>query len=124
MATVYATKADLAEWLGYGSDESQLPPNADKLLKDASRVIDMATMGIIDITNEKHVDTAMLAVSAQCEYWIDGVGESSDINPNVSGYTAGKFSIQFNGGSMPKLAPRARRELWLGGLLNRTVINL
>jgi hypothetical protein len=81
-------------------------------------------MGQIDPANIKHVEVAKNATTAQCEYWIDGVGESSDIHPNVGGYTAGKFSVQFNGGSMPKLAPRARRELWLGGLLNRRVTSI
>lgn len=125
----YATKEDLAMWLGYTTengdpDVSTLPDNVNKLLRDASRVIDHATMGRIDVTNERHTDTAMNATTAQVEYWIDGMGESVDINPSVSGYSAGSFSIQFGqggSGTLPKLSPRARRELWLGGLLNRRV---
>lgn len=125
----YATKEDLAAWLGYtaadGSpDVSMLPDNVETTIRNASRVIDYATMNRIDVGNEKHMDVSMLATCAQCEYWLDGVGESADINPSVAGYSAGKFSIQFNGGQMPKLAPRARRELWLGGLLNRRVLNI
>jgi hypothetical protein len=118
---IYATKEQLADWLG--TDLASLPTNADKLLKNASRVVDHATMGSIDTTNTKHLEVAERATTAQCEYWIDGVGESADINPSVAGYSAGKFSVQFNGGSIPKLSPRARRELWLGGLLNRMVIS-
>lgn len=121
----YATKEDLAEWLGYtteaGPDVSQLPDNADKLIRNASRLMDYSTMNRINVNNERHMDTVMNAVTAQCEYWIDGVGESVDYNPDISGYSAGSASFQFAGGKMPKLAPRARRELWLGGLLNRTV---
>lgn len=125
----YATKADLAMWLGHTTDTgepdlSQLPDNVDKLLINASRLIDYVTLNQIDIRNERHMDVAMNAVTAQCEYWIDGVGESADINPAVAGYTAGRFSIQFDGGRLPKLADRARRELWMGGLLNRRVTSL
>jgi hypothetical protein len=120
---IYATKEDLTLWLGL-DDISFLPENVDKLIINASRVIDHATMGQINTANTKHAEVAKNATTAQCEYWIDGVGESADITPSVSGYSAGKFSVQFNGGSMPKLAPRARRELWLGGLLNRRVVSI
>lgn len=124
----YATKEDVAMWLGYvktdGSpDLSQLPDNIDKMIRNASRLIDFVTLNQIQIRNEHHRDVAMNATSAQVEYWIDGIGESADINPSVSGYSAGRFSIEFNGGSMPKLSDRARRELWMGGLLNRRVIS-
>jgi hypothetical protein len=124
----YATKEDLAVWLGHEGtdgtpDVSQLPENVNKLLTQASRVIDHATMGQINVGNERHMDVAMNATTAQCEYWIDGMGESVDINPNIESYTAGKSSFQFVSG-IPKLAPRARRELWLGGLLNRRVVNI
>jgi hypothetical protein len=125
---IYATKEDLAMWLGYltetgDPDVSNLPTNVDKLLINASRVIDHATLGQIDTGNTKHLEVAKNATTAQTEYWIDGVGESIDINPNVANFNAGKTSIQFKDG-IPKLSPRARRELWLGGLLNRTVIRV
>jgi hypothetical protein len=124
----YATKEELAVWLGYTTqtgdpDVSLLPANVDKLLANASRVIDQATLGQINVDNQTHLDVAKNATTAQCEYWIDGPGESVDINPNMSGYNAGKTSFQFVNG-IPKLAPRARRELWLGGLLNRRVVNI
>ena len=119
---IYADKEQLTMWLGI-DDISLLPDNTDKLLSRASRVVDHETMGQIDTTSEKDLEAAQLAVCAQIEYWLDGVGESADINPGVTGYSAGKVSVQF-GGSMPKLAPRARRELWLGGLLNRRIISL
>jgi hypothetical protein len=124
----YATKEDLAVWLGYEGtdgtpDVAQLPENVDKLLTQASRVIDHAALGQINVGNERHLDVAMNATTAQCEYWIDGMGESVDINPNMESYSAGKSSFQFTNG-IPKLAPRARRELWLGGLLNRRVVNI
>lgn len=117
---IYATKEDLALWLGYQTAEgepdlSALPSNVDKLLINASRVIDHHTLGRIQKTNERHLDVAMMATSAQAEYWIDGMGESVDIYPNMTNYSAGKTSFQFTNG-IPKLAPRARRELWLGGL--------
>jgi hypothetical protein len=125
----YATKEELAAWLGYETAEGDpnvnlLPDNVDKTIRNASRVIEHATMGQVDQNNPKQLAIASRATCAQCEYWLDGVGESTDINPGVAGYTAGKFTIQFNGGSLPKLAPRARRELWLGGLLNRRVTSL
>ena len=125
----YATREDVAAWLGYenadGSpDINQLPDNIDTLIRNASRLMDYVTLDQINVRSERHMDVAMNAVSAQVEYWLDGIGESADINPSVAGYTAGRFSIQFNGGKMPKLADRARRELWMGGLLNRRVISL
>ena len=126
---MYATKEDVAAWLGYENedgtpDTSQLPENIDTLIRNASRLIDYVTLNQINVRSEKHMDVAMNAVAAQVEYWIDGIGESADINPAVSGYTAGRFSIQFDGGKMPKLSDRARRDLWMGGLLNRRVFSL
>lgn len=125
----YATREDVAMWLGYVTetgepDTAQLPDNIDKMIRNASRLIDYVTLNQINGRIERHLDVAMNAVSAQVEYWIDGIGESSDVNPAVSGYSAGNFSIDFDGGRMPKLADRARRELWMGGLLNRRVISL
>lgn len=122
----YATKEDLAEWLGHVNqdgtpDLTQLPEDVDRMLRNASRLIEYSTMNRINIKSESHKDTAMSAVIAQCEYWIEGVGESVDMNPDISSYSAGSASFTFAGGKLPKLAPRARRELWLGGLLNRTV---
>jgi hypothetical protein len=124
----YATKEDLAMWLGHmdaggAADITQLPEDVERLIRNASRVIDHATMGGIDISDQNHLDVAMNATTAQCEFWIDGMGESVDINPNMKGYNAGKTSFDFANG-IPKLAPRARRELWLGGLLNRKVIRV
>lgn len=121
----YATKEDLAAWLGYADqagdpDVSLLPDDADRLLFHASRVIDEATFGRIDSGSEEQIDVAMNATTAQCEYWIDGLGESVDIHPKMDGYKAGKTDIAFKGG-IPKLAPRARRELFSGGLLSRKV---
>jgi hypothetical protein len=125
---IYATKEDLAVWLGYLTDTgdpdvANLPTNVDKLLINASRVVDHATLGQINTANTKHLEIAKNATTAQTEYWIDGVGESIDINPDIANFNAGKTSIQFKDG-IPKLSPRARRELWLGGLLNRTVIRV
>jgi hypothetical protein len=125
---IYATKEDLATWLGHLTDTgdpdvSVLPTNVDKLLINASRVVDHATLKRVDPLNEYHLEIAKNATTAQCEFWIDGLGESVDINPNMAQMSGGKTSIQFTNG-IPKLAPRARRELWLGGLLNRTVIRV
>ena len=123
---IYATKEDLAEWLGLLTEDGQpdvsaLPGDVDRMLRNASRVIDHNTLNQIRKDNEKHLDVAMNATTAQCEYWMEGMGESVDVYPNMTGYSAGSTSFQFTDG-IPKLAPRARRELWLGGLLGGRVL--
>lgn len=125
---MYASKEDLARWLGYldtngNPDVSSLPGNVDKLLINASRLIDHATLNRIDQDNTDHMIIANRATTAQVEYWIDAVGEDIDVQPDIAGFSAGKTSVQYKNG-IPKLSPRARRELWLGGLLNRTVIRI
>lgn len=122
----YATKEELAEWLGYidqngDPDTSQLPADVNRLLKRASRVIDHATMGRLNTNDTDQAETAKNATSAQVEYWLDGFGEGIDIVPNIKGYDAGKVSVEMNGGSIPQLATRARRELWLAGMFNGKV---
>lgn len=124
---MYATKEDLAAWLGYVTeagepDVSKLPENADKLLRDAGDVINHAAMNRIKPLNNRHTLAAQKAVTAQVEYWIDGVGESVDINPDIASYSAGSTSFTFANGQIPKLAPRARRALFAAGLLYRGVV--
>lgn len=124
---MYATKEDLAAWLGHVNDTgdpdiTKLPANADKLLRDAGDVINHASFHRIKPLNDRHTLAAQRAVTAQVEYWIDGVGESVDINPDIASYKAGDTTFTFANGQMPKLAPRARRELFAVGLLYRGVV--
>lgn len=123
----YATKEDVAVWLGHETPEGEpdvtkLPEDIVKLIRNASMLMDDAAMHRVNIYNVEQMDELKNAVSAQVEYWIDGVGESSDINPDVSGYSVNGSSFTFAGGRAPKLAPRARRALRNTGLLSRAVV--
>lgn len=112
----YATKADLARYLGV--NESDLPADVERLLERASELIDEATMGRIDVT--KHADVAKLAVCAQYEYWRE-VDETLDVTGAPESFSVSDFSMQ---GRMATLAPRARRHLLLSGLLYRGVLGV
>lgn len=115
----HATAAELAAWLG--SDTP--PPDADRLLERASRLIDShVTAGYKVDDNGDPSDTQMRealrdATTAQVEFWL-GVGEEHDVE-GIRG------EISTPGASFalpPDLGPRARRELTLAGLLNVTAV--
>lgn len=118
----YATKADLAAYLGVS--EADLPPDADRLLERASELIDYVTMGRADA--EAHADTLRRATCAQAEMWISE-GEDVAIRGPIRSFSLGKWSVtygdgrQSGGDRQPELAPRARQALALAGLLYRGV---
>lgn len=95
---MYATKADLAEYLLIS--EVQLPSDAERLLKLASDQIDSVVLNNYDSTNANHVEAMKQATCAQTEYLID--------NPNaISGYEMSSFSI---GKTSATMKPNARYD--------------
>lgn len=113
---MYATEQDIVDYTGITLDV--LPDNINRIIERAAELIDEATMNRID--TDIHSTVAKKATCAQIEYWLKGVDEQADIQGTVKNYSIGSFSIDF-GGDMPTLAPRAKRELWKVGLLNRSV---
>ena len=115
----YATTEELAEYLSV--DEQDLPNDSDRLLDRASEIVDYYTMGRIDNTDTEQSEAAKKATMAQVEQWIE-VGDEGIIK--VQGLTIGDFQVQFGAGgnrTMPELASRARKYLFLAGLLHRGV---
>lgn len=111
----YATDTDVATFMGVTTTD--LPTDIARIIDRAGELIDHATMNRIDT---EHTEHAKQSTCAQIEYWLQAVGEQTDIRGTVKKYSIGSFSIDF-GDKMPELAPRARRILWNAGLLNRSV---
>ena len=119
----YAVAAELQ---AYVSEDMELPSagEQDRLLARASEVIDDVTLGRIDADNTDHTDAARDAACAQVEWWLSA-GEDIDVSGPIQGYTIGSLQVQYGAGanrvSPFKLAPRAKRHLFLAGLLDRRV---
>jgi hypothetical protein len=116
----YATLAQLASYLGVA--QSALPQNANILLDRASDLIDYITLGRIDSSDTSQATTAQKATCQQVEYMI----EHGELDKSENGYKSlsiGNFSATFSDKSegMKTLAPRARRTLFLAGMLYRGV---
>ena len=112
----YATETELAEYLGL--DETDLPDDAERLLDRASEMIDYYTLNRID---EEDAEVAKKATMAQVEQWLE-MGDEGIVK--LQGLTIGPFQAQFGAGdnrTIPELASRARRFLFLEGLLYRGV---
>lgn len=123
-AGVYATVAQLAEYLGTAA-----PADAAGMLQRASDLIDAVTYNRIDVDDADAGAAwevaAQKAVCAQVSWWIDN-GESAGTDGVVISKTVGKTSVTYaqGGGAgqsngMPELAPTARRVLLSAGLLYR-----
>jgi hypothetical protein len=118
----YATAADL---LAYAGSELELPSSEeqDRLLARASELVDAITLDRVDAEDDEHVEGARDAVCAQVEWWLSA-GEDTELGMNVQGYSVGSLSLTYGQGNRAqdvKLAPRARRHLFLAGLLDRRV---
>lgn len=118
----YATAAELAAYVGAGVD---LPaePEQERLLERASELIDVVTLQRIDATDTDHTDAARDAATAQVEWWLSA-GEDGDTSREVQSYSVGSLRISYGEGAAQQrmaLAPRAKRHLWLAGLLDRRV---
>lgn len=89
----YATKADLAEYMGKKEDE--LPSGVEILIKRASEIICIAMRGNYNPNNEEHVEAAKLATCAQCQDWIERE-VSAVANNNVASFSLGELSITYS----------------------------
>lgn len=120
---IYATTAELATYLGV--DEADLPSDAERLLERASELVDQAALGRIGTDDADHLAAAQKAACAQVERWIE-TGESEAIAGQPRTLRLGRFAVE-TGGSQSEaregavLADRARRHLFLAGLLYRGV---
>lgn len=88
----YATKSDLAEFLGV--NESDLPSEAGTYISRASEMVCIAMRNNYNPNNAEHVELAKLAVCAQCREWVDR-GSMTSTDGDISGYTLGDLSVTF-----------------------------
>lgn len=111
----HATVADLEAWTG-----KDAPAEAERLLRRASEIIDWATTSAYDadevtsIAIDLDASVALRdATCAQVEHWIIA-GEANDID----GMAGQEVSVNGLSVTRPsRLAPRARQQLALFGLL-------
>lgn len=89
----YATKADLAKYMGKQEDE--LPANVEILITRASELVCIAMRNNYNPENEKHVEAAKLAVCAQCQDWIERE-VSAVANENIASFSLGELSITYS----------------------------
>ena len=118
----YATLSDLASYLGV--QEFELDDNSQRLLDCASMLIDVYTLGNIDVDNPNHMEAAKLATCAQVEFW-QATGDPLGVMSMFGSLSLGSFSAslgstQNSPSSMP-LAPRAYQALFMEGLLDTGV---
>jgi len=119
MYTVYATKTELAAYLGV--EEVDLPIDADRLLARASDQIYSMIKNNYDSTDTDHVAAVKKAVCAQVEYFIHA-SETPTIVPGIKGMSAGSTSISFGQNadrSQQSLSARVLQYLNDFGLLYR-----
>jgi len=120
MKPAYATTAELTTYL---DGSATVPSDSDRLLQEASALIDywQQTSGVtfgIDSVTELPDDTDVAevmrdATCAQVRHWIE-VGEENDID----GLAGTDVSLgSYSGSRAPELALRAKRYLKLAGLL-------
>ena len=112
----YATIEDLSDYMGV--DQIDLPDNVGTMIERASDLIDRYSLGRINTDRER---AARLATCAQVEWWIENNDEYSRL-PHFDQYRVGDFQVHtFGGKGLPELAPRAFTELFLVGLMYRSV---
>lgn len=93
MFVVYATKSDLAEYMGIKEDA--LPSGVEILLKRASELVQIAMRGNYNPKNDEHVEAAKLAVCSQCQNWFETETNGVSDN-NVASYSLGELSITYS----------------------------
>src|SRR5574343_585617 len=102
---VYATSADLAEYLAISQDD--LPEEVDYL-----------ALHRVDTTETTHVTAAKAAACALCEYWIRNAASTAS---TVASYTIGKLTVNQPGASTvpidARTTARVRFALMKAGLL-------
>ena len=116
----YATTTDLASYLGV--TVASLPTNSAILLERASELIDYYTFNKIQVSIPTEANVAKRATCQQVEYWFQ-VGEDNDVTGNqYKQISIGTWNASFRDDfKMPTIAPRAKRTLFLGGMLFRGV---
>ena len=115
----YANTTELADYLGV--DETDLSPDAPRLLERASDLIDYITKNKIDVSIISQEDAARKATCAQYEWWAE-TGDELGVISQLNSMSIGEFS--FSGGSsqtnqnrISTIAPRVEQYLFLEGLL-------
>jgi hypothetical protein len=116
----YTTRQSLSEYLEVS--QMELPEDVEKLIRNASDLIDYATL------NRAEAGTiAEKATNQQVEYWIELGGEIDVVGMPLN-YSAGDVKVSYVGygesTSMSKLAPKAQRTLLLNNLMGRTASRL
>lgn len=131
---IYATPQNVADYMGVPL--SSLPSDIDRLIDRATDLIDYVVMNRIrlfylnadktEIEDETIREYVQKATSSQVEYYINN-GEQTDESQlsGISAFRVGNFNMSLGGSSaensLPVLAPRCKRYLFLGGLLYRGV---
>lgn len=93
MFVEYATKSDLATYMGKKEDE--LPSGAEILIKRASEIVCISMRNNYDPDNTDHVEAAKLATCAQCQDWIERE-VSAVANDNIASFSLGELSITYS----------------------------
>ena len=117
MKPAYATTEELTTYL---DGSVPVPSDSDRLLQEASALIDYWAFGTFEIdsgtelpTDADVAEALRDATCAQVRQWIE-VGEENDID----GLAGTEVSLgSYSGPRAPELAPRAKRYLKLAGLL-------
>lgn len=89
----YATKQDLAEYMG--KQENELPSGVEILIKRASEMICIAMRNNFKSDNPAHIEVVKLATCAQCQDWIERE-VSAVANNNVASFSLGDLSITYS----------------------------
>ena len=89
----YATKSDLAEYMG--AEGQSLPIGIEIAIKRANELIGIAMRNNYNPRKELHVEAAKLAVCAQVQNWIEN-NVSPVSNGNISSYSLGELSITYS----------------------------
>lgn len=89
----YATKQDLAEYMG--KKEEELPSGIEIMIHRASEIICIAMRNNYNPENIEHVESAKLAVCSQCQDWIERE-VSAVSNNNISSFSLGELSITYS----------------------------
>lgn len=99
----YATKTDLANYLGI--NENDLPSEAETYISRASEMVCIAMRNNYNPNNAEHVEAAKLAVCAQCKEWVDR-GGTTVVDNNIASYSLGELSVTYANNSNQDTTPK------------------
>lgn len=88
----YATKSDVAEYIGQTVDD--LPNDIEVYISRASEMVCIAIRKNYNPNNAEHVEAAMLATCAQCKEWIDR-GSTTVVDSDIASYSIGDLSVTY-----------------------------